>query len=119
MDEITLSASLGMKKNGVSESMQRLAEQFDMSGTDYFRGTQTIGTSEEALDIGDIGTCGYMLIVNLDEDNYVSIRPGSGTANLVKLDANGGMALFKLAMNTPHAIANTAACQVEYLLLEA
>jgi hypothetical protein len=115
-DEIHVTATLSVLKNTLKDSFFKDL-YITMSGTDAFHGTQTIGTSVEALSIGDITTPGWMLIFNNDEDNYITIRNGSGGADVVKIGAQE-CALFRLATTTPYAIANTAACQVEYLLIE-
>ena len=92
---------------------------FTQTGDTYAEYIQTIGTSEEALELGqDIGTPGYCLIINLDTTNFVSIRRATGEGNCIRLDA-GGFALFKWAATAPFAIADTGSCRVKVLLLEA
>lgn len=117
-NELTVSASLRFSKSGREASQSYSGIQVDVTGDKVTRIIQEIGTSEEALDIGDIGTAGYVLIKNLDDDNFVEIRPGSGTADLIKIGA-GEIALFRLALNGPYAIADTAACDLEITLIEA
>ncbi len=116
-NEITISASLSFSKGGKTASAGRSGLQDDMTGSNYFQGTQTIGTSEEALNKGDIGTPGYIWVRNLDATNFVEIRAGSSAADVVKL-MPGKMALFYLASSTPYAIADSGACEIEYLILE-
>ena len=91
----------------------------DMTGTQFVAGVQSIGTAEEALDLGDMGalTLGWMYCKNLDGTNFVEIRPATATADLIKLKA-GEFALFRLTSNTPYAIADTAACELDYLIVE-
>lgn len=116
-NELTVAANLSFVKGSVSVSMAIGATRFTVTGTDYMRGTQTVGTAAEALDIGDITTPGWMLIVNRDATNYVEIRDGADGADVVKIKA-GEFALFRLATTTPYVIATTAACQVEYVVVE-
>lgn len=116
-DEITVRVGLSFSKSGDSETWNPPTFTVDMAGLDSAKLTQTIGTSEEALNIGDITTAGYILIENTDATNYVEIRAGSGAADVVKIKA-GEFALFRLASSTPYAIADTASCVVKYLLLE-
>lgn len=78
-------------------------------------GTVNVGTSEEAISLGDITTNGWALIKNLDSTNYVTWGPESGGAMVAlgRLEA-GEVALLRL---TPSALtlrmqANTAACDV-------
>lgn len=117
-NEITLRAELSFSKSGSAASRESGTLTFDMSGADFARLTQTIGTSEEALNIGDVTTCGYLWIKNKDATNFVELRPASSGDDMIKLGP-GQVALFPLTTSTPYAIADTAACIVEYLLLEA
>lgn len=87
---------------------------------------QTIGTSEEAIDLGDI-TPKYGFFKNRDATNFVSIRAGTGLANFARLDPdeNGDGKTFPLivrfgsGMTAPFAIADTAACEIVYMLVPA
>lgn len=117
-DELTVITGLLFSKGGLESQMDALRQTLDVSGSHYIRRSQSIGTSAEALDIGEITTCGYIAIHNKDATNFVEIRDGSGGADVVKLLA-GETAVFRLATSTPYAIANTAACIVDYLLVEA
>lgn len=117
-NEITIQLGLRFSKGGNSASKTPTALLRDMTGADYVELTQTVGTSAEALDLGDITTAGYIWIKNTDATNFVEIRDGSGGADVVKLLA-GDEAVFRLATSTPYAIADTASCVVKYLLLEA
>jgi hypothetical protein len=120
-NELTLSAALEFIKSNTRTSTKDMGIsglQFTVSGTDCIGPvTQTIGTSAEALDIGDITTPGYVAIKNLDATNYVTIRMGSTGADVVKLKA-GEFAMFRLASTNPFALANTSSCQVLYVLVE-
>ena len=89
----------------------------DVAGSALVENVQIVGTSAEALIIGDVVTPGYMICKNLDATNYVTIRNGSTGADLVKLKA-GDIAVFRLATATPFAIANTASCKLLYLVVE-
>lgn len=88
----------------------------DVAGSNTTYGTQLIGTSAEALNLGEIGTAGYLLIKNLDPTNFVKIRNGSSGTDVVKLKP-GDPACFRIN-GTPYLIADTAACAVEYWLIE-
>jgi len=116
-NELTATCSLRFSKGGREVSKSYSGVQIDVSGDKWVFGVQEIGTSEEAIDVGDIGTTGFLIAKNLDSTNFISIRPGTGTANLVKLKA-GEPCMFRLALNGPWAISDTAACDLEYLILE-
>jgi hypothetical protein len=115
-NELTVSASLSFSKAGIAVSASKTGLLVTVAGDAYVRNIQTIGTSEEAIVLGDSGSAGYCFLRNLDATNYVTIRPGTGTADLIKLQA-GEIALFRLAV-APWAIANTGACQLEVVIIE-
>ena len=114
-NELTVSCSVRFSKSGREHDKAYGGLQIDVTGTNVICNTQTVGTSEEALVVGDVGTAGYMIIKNLDATNYVTLRASTGAADTVKLKA-GEVAMYRLAANAPFAIANTAPCDVEYLL---
>lgn len=90
-----------------------------LSNRGFTADIQSIGTSEEAITLGETTSPGYMLIINLDATNYVELKTGSSGTIFAKLDANGGCALLKLGSGaqTPYAIANSAACLVRKLIV--
>lgn len=116
-DEIAAIAGLSFTKGGKSASLASVRQLIDMAGGDYVHRNQTIGTSEEALSLGDIGTPGWCAFKNHDATNFVSLRAGSGLASMIKVKA-GELVVFRLASSTPYAIADTAGCDCEYLIVE-
>lgn len=115
-NELTVSCSLRYSTSSQEEEKSYSGVQIDVSGTNVIKHRQTIGTSEEALTVGDVNSAGYMIVKNMDATNYVTIRAASAAADLVKLKA-GEVAMFRLAANGPYAIANTASVAIEYLLI--
>lgn len=83
-------------------------------------GVQTIGTSAETVTIGgDITSYGYMVVRNLDATNFVTIGPDStGQVDFLKLLA-GEWGVFPIKPGiTIKATADTAACDLEYYVLD-
>lgn len=117
-NEGEFSVALKMNKGGKKPSLSFGGVKFDISGTNYSKGSQTIGTSEEALELGDVATPGYGIYKNLDSTNFVEIRGATGAVDCVKILA-GKCALFYHSGSAPFAIADTANVEIEYLLLEA
>lgn len=117
-NEITVSVSLSFSKGGKSASFKKGGVQLDMTGTDYYHGTQRVGTTAEALNLGEVATPGMIAIINHDTTNFVEVRHGAVGDDVVKLRP-GVPEVFDLASSTPYAIADTAECEVEYLLIEA
>ena len=109
-----------MKGTTVNQSLTVGSTLFTMTGDSALKYTQSIGTSEEALELGqDIGTLGWCMIKNLDATNFVSIRAGTGLGNFLRINA-GEFALFRFGSGAtaPFAIADTGAVLVEVLLIE-
>ena len=106
----TLSFSKGSAKVNRSESVS-----VTVTGDAYNSGVHAIGLTEEILLQGtDLGTLGYVFIQNLDATNFV--RVGITGSYSIKLKA-GEIALFRAAADI-YAIADTAICNVEYVLIE-
>ena len=117
-NELTISAGLKFVKGNKSVSFGKSGIQLDVAGDDLTWQTQNVGTSEEALNLGDVTTPGYILIYNEDATNYMSVRSGTGADNLVKVRPNA-IALFECEASAPYVIANTAGVRIHYCLIEA
>lgn len=119
-DELKITCAMRFTKSSTDVRLNFLNALFTVSGTDYVSGTQTIGTSEEALVLGDCSAGGYIVVKNTDATNYVSFRAATGGTNMVRLNA-GEIALFRFDATgaaAPFAIANTAPVTIQYLLIE-
>lgn len=79
---------------------------------------QNIATSEEAINLGEATAPGYAIFINRDATNYIELKVATSGAIFAKLKA-GECCLLRLGSGAqvPYAIANTAACQLEYLIL--
>lgn len=85
----------------------------------YTRAKQSIGTVEEAINLGEVGAPGWFMAINRDATNYVEIKVGTGASIFAKLKP-GEFCLLRLgsAAQAPYAIADTAACQLEYIVFD-
>lgn len=95
-------------------------ETFDVTGVRNIRHVQQIGTSEEALYLGELASLGWAFFKNLDPTNYLEIRSATGAGNdIIKLLA-GDFCWFRFGsdVTAPYAIANTAACYLSYTIFE-
>jgi hypothetical protein len=90
---------------------------FDVAGTKHVHVLHTVGTSEEALLKGDVGTPGMLAIFNRDDTNFVTYRPASGGTGTIKI-LPGEFQIFRPATSAPYLIADTDPVDVEYLLIE-
>lgn len=108
------------KSGSPSFSLVPAALSITISGDAWMDNTQTVGTSEEAILLGDVATGGYWFVQNLDATNYITIRPGTGATDLIQVKA-GEWAIFRSssAATAPFALANTSPVQVRFLRLEA
>lgn len=110
-NEISASASLSAGKNGValSNSFSRSA---DMSGDEMIANIQNVGTTAEAVVLGDISTIGFLLIKNLDDTNFVEIDAANTFDKFPQKLLAGDFVLLKPQTTTIYAKANTAACNL-------
>lgn len=117
-NEINASVSLSVSKSGAKVNRAE-SISVDMSGESYASGVQSITNSGgEALDLaeGGVGTSGYVFIKNLDSTNYVTFGSHTTANHTIKLKA-GECALFRAA-GAIYGLANTAACLVEFAVIE-
>ncbi len=115
-DELKLNVSLVFSKGGASISKIK-ALTLSVTGDAFINAVQAVGiTEEELVQAADLGTPGYVYIINLDADNYVELGSTTGVYT-VKLKA-GEYALYRHDGATIYAKANTAICNVEYLIIE-
>ena len=90
--------------------------QFNMSSGVYSEGVKSIATSATAIPLGGITSCGWAFFYNSDATNFLAIRNGSGGADVIKLKAGEIAMLPLLDACVPYAIADTAACLLEFLI---
>lgn len=113
-NELSIVVSMAFSKSG-AQCARAESISVDVTGDTFTHAVQEIGTSEEALAEADVGTPGYVLIKNLDATNYVEV--GIEGQYAIKLLAKE-VALFR-ADAAIYAKAATAACNVEYWIVEA
>jgi len=117
-DELTLRVSLSFTKDGTTAELALPPTTYDVAGTKPLKNRQEIGITEEALLLGDAGVGGFLFAINRDDTNYIEIRPGTGVADLIRLEP-GDPCLIRITddATAPFAIADTAACELEYVLI--
>lgn len=116
--EISAAVSLNASKGGATVTASG-TKTADMAGDQMITNVQAVGTSAEALVVGDVSTIGYVLIKNLDATNYVEIGLDSGVSTQVfgKLLA-GDIMLLKASTATMYVKANTASCNIAVTVVE-
>lgn len=119
-DEITAKVYLDVNKTGVPQVTKAPGQiSITMTGTNLILATQEIGTSAEAIVLGEVGTPGMCLLHNSDDTNFVEIgHDNGGFETDIKMLA-GEWALFRMNNAAPQAKADTAAVVLEYFIIEA
>lgn len=87
----------------------------NVSGLDYSAGTQTIGTSQESLPLGEVATVGWVWLKNHDATNFITY--GTITGQLGQKLKPGEKVYFRAANNVVYVKADTAACVVEFIIV--
>lgn len=115
-DELKVLIDFSFSKGGAKVN-RTASDKLTITGDSFNHDTQSIGTSEEEIAQGaDLGTPGYVWVMNLDATNYVEIGATTGVYT-IKLKA-GEMALWRHDSATIYAKANTAAVLIEYIICE-
>ena len=124
-NEVTMTVSAAYDDSVSIASLSKANLQRTSSGLKVLKNIQEIGLVEEAVDVGDAGSAGgyTIMLVNLDDTNYVQFYNGTGgtpTIRLSPLGTLGDVAIFRQdAGDTLYGIADTAACDVEVLVISA
>lgn len=117
----TITPTLSATPTGGTTVARTASVTFTINDTDqrYQSGIQTVGTSEEAVNLGDLSgvTLGYAWFKNLDATNFVQIKTATSGTLMVKLKP-GEAASFRFGsgITAPYIIADTASCRVEYVI---
>lgn len=119
-NELRLTINFAYEQDGnkIDKSVANLG--VDVALSVVASGVQEIGTSEEALGLNGVVAGGFVYMKNLDDANFVELRSGTGATDVIRL-MPGEPALFRLSPDAtaPFMIADTAACEVEYVVLSA
>ncbi len=107
--EISISANFSCSKNGATVGGTG-TKSIDMAGTAAISNVQAVGTTTEALVIGDITNVGYLFLKNLDSTNFVQIGLNTPVADADAFCTllPGEFALVPTRLETIYAKANTA-----------
>lgn len=117
-NEIGISIQVSVNKNGAGASGS-YAGNTTMAGDQFIGNVQIVGTSNEAILLGDVTTTGMgVFLKNLDPTNYIEIFSDSGNTNLITKIGPGLPSLIY-----PNAAiygrANTAAVNLQVVAFEA
>lgn len=117
-DELTARFQMSYTNGDDSFSLSAINQEKDVAAAARVQGVQTIGTSEEAIALGDVATDGGAFYArNLDDTNYVEI--GLTGSYVIKLLPGEFCFLSGVSDKDLYARANTAAVQIAYALFSA
>ena len=116
--ELTLSGlTIAFTKSNVpSVSLSPVSISITVTGNQIMDNVQSVGTTEEAILLGDVAAGGVCFFQNMDATNFVELRSGTGATDMIRLLA-GEWCLFRLSPDAtaPFAIADTAAVNLRCL----
>lgn len=123
-NEITITFGITFNKPSVMSSAFARALTGvlrNMGGNFIVYDTISIPTSVTAIPLGSVTQPHWALFMNMDPTNYIQLQVGAGGAPWARMLGGtapyGDFALVPLEPSSlPYAIANTAACQMEYAI---
>jgi len=118
-DELKIRATVTLENGNYKDTFNPGLLEVDQAAAGRGGHVQSIGTSAETVEVGDVSTLGWCVLRNCDATNYVTIGPDdSGIKNFMRLEA-GEFAIFRLEPGiTIKAIANTAAVLLDVRVYE-
>ena len=120
-NEITVGGSLAYSDADGSQFEIALSGLLATAGSKKFvRARQNIGTTEEAIGLGEVTSPGWGIFVNRDATNFIHPRVGTGGSRFARLRP-GKFAILELGadITAPFAIADTGACDMDYAIVSA
>lgn len=122
-NELTFSMAMTFYKSSIMTAAvgrSKEGQRVTVSGSAYVESTLSVATSATLVPIGNVSSLGYGFFWNADGTNFLKLRNGLTGADLAKLRPQGLPAFIPLLDTaTLYAIADTAACVMEYLIVSA
>jgi hypothetical protein len=115
-NELSISAFLNYQ-NGLATLTASASAVISVASNQIIHEVANIPTTDTALNLGAVGTIGYVLFQNIDGSNFISIG-SDGTNYPIKLLA-GESALMRWNAAAIHCKADTAACNLQYRIVAA
>lgn len=117
-NEITLRWSLDVTKGNLSRRLSPVSQSITLSAASpaVAGGVISVGTTHEAIPLGDLAGNGIAWVRNLETTNYLEIGVvvSSTFYPLLKLKAGESFPLRIASGVAPYAKANTAACRLDF-----
>lgn len=123
-NEITVTGLLSYTNSAQNIPQQQLAltaALFSIAGKNFEEATMSVPTTSggTAIPLGGLSGLGWAFFKNNDPTNYIELMTAVSGTKFAKLPP-GAIALFYIdaSITAPAAIANTAACLMQFLILE-
>jgi|GEM_PF-1740340 len=119
-NEIKINMSAQVDNGNFSQAFNPGQQQISQAAQGFHGPVVTVGTTEELVPTGDIGTLGVFMGRNLDAANYVTVGASTGGAMypFQRIEA-GESFVYRLEPGTVlRWKANTSAVKVQQLLFE-
>lgn len=115
-DEIRLTTYMTVRNSNLTRDWKPTEQRITQAVSRAAGGVQNVGTTHEAVAVGDISTLGWAHFANLDSTNYVELGLDVAAAFVPMARLNAGeKCLLRLAQGiTLYAKANTAAVLLDY-----
>lgn len=123
MNEITINLALNLSRVGQPNlvNWESGAIQLNQNGSRASQSIQTVDTVADPLQLGSVGTLGYMILRNLDTftNNTISVLTAVDGICFTQLGLNG-IALIPVGSDVvaPYIIAASTPANVEIIILE-
>lgn len=120
-NEVTLTApSLAYADSEGADEILALAEKkASVSSKKYIKTKQAIGSSEEAINLGEVTAPGWAFFINRDATNYIELRVATGGAKFAKMLPGEPAGPFRLGSGAqvPFAISDANTPIMEYMIV--
>lgn len=120
-DEIRLRAALSFAKSGRSAYADSGELSITMAGTKSLDTIQTVGTTEETLQLGEVTAANtHYYIENLDLTNPIDLKPATGAVVTTRIAAGRcAVGQFGPLVTAPFVQAITAPVDIHFILIQA
>ena len=121
-NEKSVSITLAVKNGDLDRSRKVNNLKLNQTNARAVGNTQTVGTTEELLAVGDLTTPAECYLRNLDSTNFVTVgvKPAATYYPAFRLKASSAMPLCGLIESgvSLYVKADTAACDIDILILD-
>lgn len=117
--EVTINLQLQYSdSNATADSLQLANATYSVTTKVIAHIAAVAPTTAAAMNLGAVSSLGYICIINRDPTNFVTLLTGTGGVVFAKLwPGQGALFFFGSGVTAPFIKADTATCQVDYLLL--